>query len=88
MTADVKETRGRIHSSIDDTILSLGRNRRSIMFSELAQTFPQHSWHSVFCALNRLAEESQVELVPHQWDHEVVFEPARGAEGPRTVRHQ
>lgn len=86
MTADVKQIGGRIQSSIDDTILSLRRNRRSIMFSELAQTIPEHSWHSVFCALNRLARDRQVELVPHLWDHEVVFETAKGAEPPGPAR--
>jgi hypothetical protein len=82
MTTDVKETRGRIQSSIDDTILAFRLNRRSIMFSELAKSIPQHSWHSVFCALRRLAEDRQIELVPHQWDHEVIFESATGTEPP------
>ena len=57
--------------TIDEDILALRRPR--IMFSELADALPSHTWHTLFCALGRLSRQQCVELIAHRWDYEVVF---------------
>jgi hypothetical protein len=59
---------------IDEAILALCRKRPIQMFSDISQALPQHSWRTLFIALNRLAHERRIELVPHRWDYEVISE--------------
>jgi hypothetical protein len=58
---------------LDDQVLALFRTRRTLMFSALAEAFPECKWQTLFAVLRRLQERHQVELLPHRWDYEIVL---------------
>lgn len=69
-------------SAIEDDILAARDSRRRVMFLDLADALPQHTWHKLFSALGRLSRTGAVALSPHRWDYEVVF-----LEAPRSSGH-
>ncbi len=71
-------------SAIVDDILHAGHHRPRMMFSDLANALPQHTWHNLFSALGHLSRTGFVALFPHRWDYEVVFlqSPPRSAVVP------
>ena len=60
-------------SEIEIRIRTLQPIRRRLMFSELAEAFPDCTWQILFTALSRLSQRKHVELVAHRWDYEVIF---------------
>jgi hypothetical protein len=60
-------------TEIEIRIRTLQPMRRRLMFSELAEAFPDCTWQILFTALSRLSQRKHVELVPHRWDYEVIF---------------
>jgi len=60
-------------TEIEIRIRTLQPIRRRLMFSELAEAFPDCTWQTLFTALSRLSQRKHVELVPHRWDYEVIF---------------
>ena len=83
MSSAVRDHGSRIDGVVDEAILELRKNRRFLMFSDLANALPHHSWRSLFESLNRLARQRRVELVPHRRDYEVIFSPTIPAQtGP------
>lgn len=58
---------------IDARILRVGLSRRSVMFSHLAETLHDCTWHRLFAALARLKRGQQVELIAHRLDYEIRF---------------
>jgi len=75
MSSAVRSHGSRIEGVVDEAILSLRNSRRFVMFSDLADALPHHSWRLLFESLNRLARQRRVELVPHRRDYEVIFSP-------------
>ena len=69
---DTRKSSSNAEPHIDDAILALCRKRPIQMFSDISQALPQHSWRTLFIALNRLAQQRRIELVPHRWDYEVI----------------
>jgi hypothetical protein len=62
-----------MEQALDKEMLALLRARRTVMFSVLAEAFPDYKWQMLFSALRRLRDRQQVELVPYRWDYQVVF---------------
>jgi len=60
-------------TEIEIKIRTLQPARQRLMFSELAEAFPDCTWQTLFNALSRLSQRKHVELVPHRWDYEVIF---------------
>jgi hypothetical protein len=73
MSSAAEETMLNVESSVDEEILALRYTRPFIMFSDLADSMPQYTWHALFGALNRLAAQRVIQLIPHRSDYEVVF---------------
>jgi hypothetical protein len=74
MAMDTRKSSSNAEPLIDEAILALCRKRPIQMFSDISQALPQHSWRTLFIALNRLAHQRRIELVPHRWDYEVISE--------------
>jgi hypothetical protein len=60
-------------NEIEVRIRALQPVRPRLMFSELAETFPDCTWQMLFSILGRLTKQKHVELVAHRWDYEVIF---------------
>jgi hypothetical protein len=60
-------------TNIETRIRGLQPTRKRLMFSELAEAFPDCTWQILFSALSRLSKQKHVELVAHRWDYEVIF---------------
>ena len=60
-------------TEIEIRIRTLQPIRQRLMFSELAEAFPDCTWQTLFNALSRLSQRKHVELVAHRWDYEVIF---------------
>ena len=60
-------------TDIEIRIQTLHSLRQRLMFSELAEAFPDCTWQILFSALSRLSKQKHVELVAHRWDYEVIF---------------
>ena len=73
MSSAAEETLSKVESSVDEEILALRYTHQFIMFSDLAGSMPQYTWHTLFSALNRLAGQRVIQLIPHRSDYEVVF---------------
>ncbi|TLY27138.1 MAG: hypothetical protein E6K63_11460 [Nitrospirae bacterium] len=58
---------------IEQRVLDLLRTKHRLMFPEIANAFPEYTWHRLLSALNRLRERRQVELLAHRWDYEVLL---------------
>lgn len=62
-----------LETEIETRILALRSIRPRVMFSELADAFPDCTWQILFNALSRLSKQKHVTLVAHRWDYEVIF---------------
>ncbi len=62
-----------LESEVEARIRSLQPIRQRLMFSELAEAFPDCTWQILFNALGRLNKQKHIELVAHRWDYEVIF---------------
>jgi hypothetical protein len=60
-------------TEMETRIRTLQPMRQRLMFSELAEAFPDCTWQILFSALSRLSKQKHVELVAHRWDYEVIF---------------
>ena len=60
-------------TELEDQVLALLRQERSIMFSALAEAFPEYRWQALFTALRRLSDRQAVECVPYRWDYQLVL---------------
>lgn len=60
-------------TEVESRILALQPMGQRLMFSELAEAFPDCTWQILFTALGRLSKRKHVELVAHRWDYEVIF---------------
>jgi len=60
-------------TELENQIRTLQPVRQRLMFSELAEVFPDCTWQILVNALGRLRKQKYVELVPHRWDYEVIF---------------
>lgn len=60
-------------TDLEHQIRTLQPVRQRLMFSELAEVFPDCTWQILFNALGRLSKQKYVKLVPHRWDYEVIF---------------
>lgn len=79
MSMYTRESSSQAGQAIDDAILELQRHGRCVMFSTLAEALPQFTWHALFRALSQLARQGHIELIPHQYDYEVIFHPVASA---------
>ena len=59
-------------TELEDQVLALLRQERSMMFSALAAAFPEYKWQALFTALRRLSDRQAVDLVPFRWDYQLV----------------
>lgn len=62
-----------LESEVEARIRSLQPVRQRLMFSELAEAFPDCTWQILFNALGRLSKQKHIELVAHRWDYELIF---------------
>jgi len=62
-----------LETEIETRIRALQPVRQRLMFSELAEAFPDCTWQILFNALGRLSKQKHIELVAHRWDYEVIF---------------
>jgi hypothetical protein len=70
-------------TEIETRIRALQHIHQRLMFSDLAEVFPDCTWQTLFSALSRLSKQKHIELVAHRWDYEVIFLRATSSEhGP------
>ena len=60
-------------AEIEVQILDLLRTKQRLMFPEIANAFPEHTWYTLLSALNRLRQRRQVDLLAHRWDYEILL---------------
>jgi hypothetical protein len=72
-------------TEIEFRIRTLQPKGQRVMFSELAEAFPDCTWQILFNALSQLSKRKHVELVAHRWDYEVIF-LSTGPNGQATSR--
>lgn len=64
---------------LDAQLLALLHTRPTVMFSALADAFPEQKWRVLLSAVTRLRDRRLVEMVPYQWDYQVVCRHPRGS---------
>lgn len=64
-------------AQIQRKVLRLLRRRPRLAFRALAELFPEARWQTLFSVLNRLRERRYVDLVPIEWDYEIVLREDR-----------
>jgi hypothetical protein len=62
-----------LETEIETRIRALEHIHQRLMFSDLAEVFPDCTWQILFSALSRLSKQKHIELVAHRWDYEVIF---------------
>jgi len=62
-----------LEAEIELRIRTFQPGRQRVMFSELADAFPECTWQILFTALSQLSKRKHVQLVAHRWDYEVIF---------------
>jgi hypothetical protein len=60
-------------TEIETRIRALQHIPQRLMFSDLAEAFPDCTWQILFSVLSRLSKQKHIELVAHRWDYEVIF---------------
>ncbi|BCA56163.1 hypothetical protein W02_33030 [Nitrospira sp. KM1] len=62
-----------VSHTLEKRILTLGRQRPRMMFTDLALEMHDCTWHRLFAALNRLQQDRAVELIACRTDYEIRF---------------
>lgn len=70
---------------LDEQILALLRVHRTLLFTVLADHFPEYRWQALFTALHRLKERQVVNLVPRLWDYEVSLQDRQAGGADRQA---
>jgi len=58
---------------IQRKLLRLLRRQPRLSFRALAEFVPEARWQTLFTVLNRLREKRYVDLIPLEWDYEIVL---------------
>jgi hypothetical protein len=65
------------NGNIERQILAILGEHPKLTFTSLAEAVPEHRWHELFGALNRLRKRRQIDLSALPLDYEVVLRKPR-----------